>query len=1313
MIQFSRLVLLSAVAFGACALHAADNPDAPWQPKMGAASDEAENMIKGFKVPKDLKVELFAAEPLLAHPVALCCDERGRFYVAETWRFADGINGGGDRDFGALDLRGHMDWLDQDLASKSPADREAMLRRGFGDKISFLTRQSEIVRMVWDSTGSGKADKATIFADGFNGILDGVGAGVLARKGNVYFTCIPNLWLLRDTKGEDKADVKKILQTGFGCRIAFLGHDLHGLVIGPDGKLYFSVGDRGYNVTIGGKNYVGPERGAVFRCNQDGSEFEIFATGLRNPQKLAFDAYGNLFTADNNADHGDSARWVYIVEGGETGWRGGYQYITQPNVLGMWHSEKIWNEQHEGQPAYALPPIKDVGQGPSGIAYYPGTGLPERYDNHFFYCDYKGNGGIFSFSMKPKGAGFEYVDDKDREFFWKNQATDLCFGVDGGAYACVWVGGITKTGRGRIYRICDPNLKTDALVLETKKLINEGMEKRAPDELAQLLEQKDIRVRQEAQFELAARGEVSLPTLTRALQSKNQFARLHAIWGMGQIAHDKAFTGMSAEERDKNLAKPWAEAPLEPLLAALSDTDAEVVAQAAKILGDARWPKAADRLATLLKHENLRVRFFAAYGLGKLGNSDAIESLSAMLRDNADKDVFLRHAGVMALTWIAENYPDLVLAKSNDASVSVRMAVCLVLRRLEDPRIAQFLADKNPLVVIEAARAINDVPINGAMPELAKLAAPAEPTKRKPEDSPTGFEFKVEYWDNLKARTYAEFIKHIAENPKPDKEETLTGMFETPSDRADYYGSRVTGLITAPQTGNYTFWIAVDDWAELFLSTDETPANKKRIAETHAPQWNKPREWYKYPNQKSAPVKLEAGKKYYIETLMFEGRVSDNLAVGWQLPSGVKQMPIGNTEIEEEPRNIGLTRRALNANFRVGSAENAKILADYAARKEAPVGLRTEALSMLADWPSPPPRDKIMNLHRPLPPRDSAIAAAALKPHIDTMFKSAGRDMPIAASNAAARLKMSETLPALEALYQDTKRDGDTRAAALNALVDLKSERAHEFVRNAAASRDANLKKAGNAQLAKINPKDAVVSLKKVLENEKATVADKQNAFSVIGGIKIAESDALLSDYLNKLIAGNVPAELQLDVLEAAGKSDAKPMKDLLAKFNDALPKDEHRTIQVAKFRETMIGGEVEAGKKIFHEHTAAQCIRCHKIAKDDKLGGDVGPPLAGIGTREKRDYLLESIIDPSAKIAKGFETVMVKTNEGVVYTGILKAEDDKQLTVLPGDGKPVMLDKADIKLRRNQEESTMPPMGGVLTKFEIRNLIEYLSSLK
>ncbi len=525
----------------------------------------------------------------------------------------------------------------------------------------------------------------------------------------------------------------------------------------------------------------------------------------------------------------------------------------------------MWFEQHDGQPAFIVPPIKQLGQGPSGVAYYPGTGqLPDRYENHFFYCDYKGNGGVFSFSVKAKGAGFEYVEDKDKEFFWKNQATDMVFGVDGAAYASVWVSGIQKTGKGRIYRIADPKMKDDPAALETKNLILNGIEKHSNNELANLLEHRDLRVRQAAQFALAEKGAATVPLFVRTLKSQNQLARLHAIWGLGQIAREIAFAGMTGPERDTNLAKPWDEKTLEELLPLASDTDAEVVAQAAKIVGDGRLAKGQDSFITLLKHDNLRVRFFAAYALGKLGNSDAVSPLCAMLAQNADTDAFVRHAGVMALYAIAAKYPELVLAKSTDTSDAVRMAVLLVLRRMEDPRIALFLKDKNPQLVLEAARAINDVPIAGAFSDLAALTSVPNERKEK-EKKPSGFSFKAEFWENVQERAYKDFIESAKfKTAKPDKEETY-GVFETPNDRADHYGARVSGILTPSVTGLYSFWIAVDDWGELFLSSDENPGNKKRIAETHAPQWCKPREWYKYPNQQSSPQTLQAGKRYYIE----------------------------------------------------------------------------------------------------------------------------------------------------------------------------------------------------------------------------------------------------------------------------------------------------------------------------------------------------------------------------------------------------------------------------------------------------------------
>ena len=345
----------------------------------GEESPAEEAAAAAIFADKNLKVEVWAAEPLLANPVAFAFDEKGRCFVAETFRHTHGVPG----------HPRHMPWLDDDLACRTVADRVAMYKKY---KFGQYPENSERLRLVWDRTGDGKADKDSVFADGFNRHEDGLAAGVLARKGDVYFTCIPDLYLLKDTKGDNKADEKKSLATGFGVHVQFIGHDLHGLRMGPDGKLYFSIGDRGFNVTTKeGKKLFNPDSGAVLRCDPDGSNLEVVHIGLRNPQELAFDDYGNLFTCDNNSDSGDRARWVHIVEGGDSGWRCGYQYGTgyhtpacRRATAGRGTPRSSGCRSGTGRPAYIVPPLLNFGNGPAGITHYPGVGLNDKYKDHFF-----------------------------------------------------------------------------------------------------------------------------------------------------------------------------------------------------------------------------------------------------------------------------------------------------------------------------------------------------------------------------------------------------------------------------------------------------------------------------------------------------------------------------------------------------------------------------------------------------------------------------------------------------------------------------------------------------------------------------------------------------------------------------------------------------------------------------------------------------------------------------------------------------------------------------------------------------------------
>ena len=1028
-----------------------------------------------------------------------------------------------------------MDWLDEELAVKTVEERVAYMTKHEGRKIADYTTHSDRLRLLTDTDGDGRADRASVFAEGFNGVADGLAAGVLARQGNVYFANIPNLWLLRDTKGAGVADVRKSLSYGYGIRVGFLGHDLHGLRFGPDGRLYFSLGDRAAHIPRpGGKPIEVHETGAVFRCDPDGANLEVFATGLRNPQELAFDQFGNLWTGDNNSDGGDPARWVYVVEGGDSGWRIGWQFINSPNARGPWLSERLCYPYFDGQAAYLLPPLANIGNGPSGLTYYPGTGLNEQFRDRFFLCDFRGGtgSGIHSIAVKPKGAGFEVTERND--FIWDVLVTDGDFGYDGCFYLTDWVNGWNQTGKGRIYRVFDPATRQSPLVLETKKLMAEGFAARSVKELSDLLAHADQRVRQEAQFSLAARSAVDAFNEV-LLTSTHPLARLHAIWGLGQIAR-----------RPGQIGGP---AAFELLLTRLEDRDAEVRAQTAKTLGDTRNAKAYDALLKLLGDPEPRPKFFAAISLGKLARKEAVPALLGLLRANDNQDRYLRHAGVMGLVGCADA-PALGQLAS-DPSSAVRLAAVLALRRQESPAVARFLQDREPTVILEAARAINDLPIPAALPQLASLSGQA-------------------------AGLVGQFAATAAKlAPKPDQKLDLV-----------------------------------------------TP----------------------------------------------------------------------------------LVRRIINANYRLGAATNAAALTALATSANIPETLRAEAITDLGDWAKPSGRDNVTGLWRPLPKRDADLAKKALEPQLVELLRSPATAVKLAVTKVSTKLGMKGGSASAFELVADKAQPGTVRVEALRSLAALKDAKLNDAVKLAQADADEGLRKEASKIQAQLKPGDATARLRTTLDT--GTPGEKQSAFATLGTLNSTSADELLAQWVDKLLARQVPPALQLDVIEAAAKRTAPGVKEKLTKFERSRDAND----DLRAYRECLTGGDAAEGRKIFLEKQEVSCVRCHKAGGE---GGEVGPELTGIGSRQTREYLLDAIVYPNKQIAPGFENLIVTLNNGTAYAGLLKGENDTELELNSPEDGLMKLKKADIKSRERGLSAMPEEFRQILTKRELRDLVEFLSTVK
>lgn len=1106
--------------------------------KAEKAEGAAKAAIATFKLPKGMKAELFAAEPQVGNPVAIALDEQGRLFVAEEYRFNLGTEENRTRPF----------LLEDDLQLQTVDDRLAMFKKfasKFDGGMNWFTKNADRIQLIEDRNGDGRADSSQTFAE-FREPLDGLVAGVLPFDGDIYVTCIPNLWRLRDLNGDGKAELKEVLHRGFGVNAAFLGHDLHGLCWGPDGRLYFSVGDRGFHVETKEKTTLhGPRTGAVFRCEADGTGLEVVHRGLRNPQELAFDDFGNLFADDNNCDKGDRSRLVYVVEGGDSGWNMANQTLVAPYLTGPWHAEKTWALRNDKQPdklqpAWIVPPVGHLGAGPSGFAYYPGIGLPERYRGHFFMADYTGNGGLESFAVEPAGAGFRMIDD--HRFLEPLRPTDVEFGYDGKMYvselqALDWNNGKPS---GRVYTVFDPEHLKAPATADTRKLFAAGFKKLPSDKLALLLSHADQRVRLRAQFALAERGDEAMAIFARGATNTPAPAQQHAIWGLWQMARKDAKFAVH----------------LPPLL---GSSDAEVRAQAARALGDLKYAPASAKLMSLLNDQSPRVRFFAAIGLGRIGDAQAFEPLLAMLRTNNDQDAYLRHAGVMGLVGCADL--ETILIAARDKSPAVRMAALLAMRRNGDRRLHLFLNDAELPLVMEAARAINDLPLDDEPSEVIS----SEPTSQ------------------------VDLLKKTAQRTRLTPKEMPT-----------------TALATA--------------------------------------------------------------------------------------------LPRGLGDAEYEP----LTRRAINAHFRLGGKENAQALVKVVTNEKATPLMRAEALAALGDWTVPGPRDRVTGFWRPLAPRDPAIVREVLADSVAAILGKTSGELQATAIKLIVRLEIKTDDESFFAMVMDPKRAAGTRIEALRLLAARKHPRLPEAIGGALKSDSPLLRAESRDVSAALDPTKAAAKLAAVLQDPAASIVERQRAITTLGGLKGLDAEVLLTAWAERLGAGKVPPELQLDALEALTPHTEPAITAALAKFKQSLPE------KFPKFAPSLVGGDAERGRAIFTSNVTAQCIRCHKI---DGNGGTAGPDLTGAALRNTRVELLHSLLDPSAKIAQGYATVTLVRDDGTLAAGVLRQEDATSVYLESPEGKLLVVPKSEID-ERTTPTSAMPSVERALTPSEVRDLVEFLSTL-
>ena len=685
--------------------------------EISAMAQAAESQISPT-LADGLKLSLWAVDSLVYDPISIQVTDDGSLYYTRTNRQKNS----------EFDIRGHQDWEIESISLQTIDEKRSFLQKTLSPEMSDkntwladvngdgshdwrdMTVEREELYRLEDKDGDGFADYSQMMVNDFNDVTTDVAGALLKLEDNLFIGVGPDVWRLTDTNGDGIMDEKESISHGYGIHIGFGGHGMSGLELGPDGRIYWGIGDIGFNGKgPDGTEWKYPNRGVIARANPDGSDFEIFAMGVRNTHEFTFDQYNNLISVDNDGDHGgESERLVYLVNGSDTGWRTNWQFgkyrDPENNTYKVWMDEKLYLPRHEGQAAYITPPIQNYINGPTGMVFNPGTALAEKWKNTFFVASFVGNptsSGIHAFKLEPDGATFKMSHTE--KVMGGVLATGLDFGPDGSLYFADWIQGWNTKNYGRVWKLDDEGGQNWEARKITAQVMKTDFKTLTDEALSGYLSDEDMRIRRKAQFELAKRGEDGFKVFQSAIvQKSNQLARIHAIVGISQLARME----------DQKYA--------DVLIPLLQDTDPEIRAQAAKWLGDIKYAKAGESLMPLLTDPEIRVQFFASEAIGRIAYEPAINGLISVLEANNDKDAYLRHAASLALARINKKEP--LIALASNPSPAVRLGAVLALRRMAEPGITAFLGDSDEYIVTEVARAINDdFSIEPALPALGDL----------------------------------------------------------------------------------------------------------------------------------------------------------------------------------------------------------------------------------------------------------------------------------------------------------------------------------------------------------------------------------------------------------------------------------------------------------------------------------------------------------------------------------------------------------------------------------------------------------------
>ena len=1212
-----------------------------------------------------------------------------------------------------------------------------------------------------DDDGDGVADRCVTFADGLNSVT-----GFEFWGGGMLVAALPEIWFLKDTDGDDKADVKiRMLQ---GVSSADSHHSANAMLVGPDGWLYWSRGIFNVAAMETPTQTVRSGASGVHRFNPRTFEMEFHFPIGPNPHGDVIDQWGYQFANDG------------------TGGTGSYVSIGKGVGAKQWFQKRV-------RPVAA-----------TGIL--SSSHFPEKNQGNFLICNCIGFLGVLQHEVKYNGAEITATEvepilvSSDPNF----RPTDVEVAGDGALYVSDWsnaiVGHMQHNMRdpnrdhehGRIYRVT----AKDRPLLKALKLKGKPI-----SEVCQAFFAKENSTRYRARLELSGRetkdAVAAVASFAKGLdpaKPDHAQALLECLW----VFEEHRVPNVDLLKVVFTVAEPrvraaairtlghWGEkiAEWEPtLVAAARDSSALVRAEAVKSAVSFEGLAAAEVIfEAASRPTDPELDVVLNYARGKINVDKLVQDSVASGKplSKAAQTYALRNASVDDLLKLprTEAVYEAILSRPNASAKGLReslsglaelrkssslpMLLTLIEERDANGQadslggLGQLLAEQPAAELKKVRGRIEDLSAKSKAAQTRQLgyatwivadasgdAAFLSASKSKESlrdllaavpsisdgklrgglyDAVRSLMFELP--PNLKAEAGGSSlaqagiqVDYFHPNPPNVAVETLAKLkpqasgivpeivMNVPQQKeADAFALRFTGMISIPKAGKYTFFIASDDGSRIYLDDKLLVDNDRLQGMT----------------EKSGTVQLTAGAHPIVVTY-FDNGGGDGLEVAWSGPDFKKQKIAAN-QLSVGGGTETLHDVAIRSLAAIPGHEAEKFL-DLASLVKADRH-RTAAISVLRTIPEQhwAPKE-VPGLV------DNVVGYLS---NIPARFRTAG---PATEAIALAKSLSSKLPPAQAKAITDRLENLDVRVIAIGTVVERMIFDKEIIAVQAGKPVEFRFANTDNMphNFAIVQPG----SLEEIglLAEATARDADAKDRHYVPKSDKVLLASRLLEPGQNQAISYEVPKAPgiypyvctypghwrrmygALHVVENLEDYQANPEAYLAANplpLRDELLKLLGRNTEwkyddlIGDVKKLEHGRSFEVGKNLFK---VANCVGCHKFNNE---GRELGPDLTKIEpAKHTTDLLLRSILEPSKDIAEKFQSHSFVLNSGKVVTGMIVEETATQVKVLVdplAKGEPAVFQKSDIDERSKSKVSIMPQgLLNKLTREEILDLLTYV----